>query len=123
MVYVTLARLTLIVHFLFILFVVFGGLFVLRWPKLAWIHVPVFLWGAGILLVSAPCPLTPLEKWFLEQAHYPAYDGSFIEFYLLSVIYPAGLTRTIQLILASAVLIINGPIYWYRFGASSGSDR
>lgn len=122
MVYVTLARLTLIVHFLFILFVVLGGLFVLRRPKLAWIHLPVFLWGAGILIFSVPCPLTPLEKLFLEQAHYPAYEGSFIEHYLLSVIYPGGLTRTVQLILALVVLMINGPIYWYVFGDTTFAE-
>lgn len=115
MVYILLARLTLLAHLTFIVIVAAGGLLVLRWRQFAWVHLPVVLWGAGIVLLSAPCPLTPLEKWFLDQAAYPAYSGSFIEHYLLSAIYPAGLTRTVELVLGGLVILINAPIYGYLY--------
>jgi hypothetical protein len=106
-----LADLTVLLHFMFLLFVVLGGLLVLRWRRLAWIHVPVFLWGALIEFTGWICPLTPLENHLRVLAGEAGYQGGFIAHYILPVVYPAGLTRGVQLVLGSAVLVVNLAVY------------
>lgn len=106
-----LADAVLVVHLAFVLFVVLGGLLVLRWPKLAWIHVPVALYGATIEFVGFICPLTPLEKWLRERGGEAGYEGGFVEHYITAALYPTGLTREIQIALGLAVLAVNGVVY------------
>ncbi|WP_439888859.1 DUF2784 domain-containing protein [Pseudomonas sp. MBLB4123] len=103
----------LVVHLLFILFVLLGGLLVLRWRVLAWLHLPAALWGAVVELYSLQCPLTPLENALRRAAGEQGYDGGFVEQYLLPLIYPAGLTPGVQLLLGVLVLVVNGAIYGY----------
>lgn len=110
-----LADLVVAVHFLFVLFVVFGGLLVLRWPRLAYVHVPAAVWGAAIELGGWICPLTPVEQWLRRQAGSSTYSGGFIEHYILPVLYPSALTRDIQLILGFLVITLNVIIYAYVF--------
>lgn len=100
-----------LLHFLFVLFVIFGGLLVLRWPKLAYVHLPVAVYGVLIELIGWVCPLTPLEKRLRESAGQQGYEGGFVEHYILPVLYPAGLTRGVQLILGVFVIVINLAIY------------
>ena len=117
MIHRLLADAVLVLHLGFILFVVLGGFLVLRRPRLAWLHVPVFLWGAAIEFGGWICPLTPLEKWLRELGGEGAYSGGFIEHYLTALIYPEGLTRNIQLLIGAGVLAINAAIYlrlWQR---------
>jgi uncharacterized protein DUF2784 len=106
-----LADLVVILHFAFVLFVIFGGLLVIRWPRLAYLHLPVALYGALIELVGWICPLTPLEKRLRENAGLEGYQGGFVEYYILPVLYPAGLTRNVQLVLGVIVVGINLAIY------------
>ena len=106
-----LADLVVLTHFLFILFVVLGGLPVLRWPRLAWLHVPAVVWGALIEFTGGICPLTPLENSLREAAGDTGYQGGFIGHYLLPVIYPETLTREIQWLLGALVLLINAAVY------------
>ena len=106
-----LADLVVVLHFAFVLFVVFGGLLVLRWPRLAYVHLPVALYGALIELVGWICPLTPLEKRLRESAGLEGYQGGFVEHYILPVLYPAGLTRNVQLVLGLIVIGMNLVIY------------
>ena len=111
------ADLVVAIHFAFILFVVGGGLLVLRYPRLAWVHVPAAAWGAAIELVGGICPLTPLENALRRAAGEAGYHGGFIEHYLLPVIYPAGLTPAVGIVLGLGVLLVNGAIYallWWR---------
>ena len=96
-----------LLHLAFILFVAVGGLFVLRWPKLAWAHLPAVVWGALIELAGWICPLTPLENRLRTAANDVAYTGGFIDRYIIPIVYPAGLTRGMQLGLAAAVVIVN----------------
>jgi Protein of Unknown function (DUF2784) len=110
--YSLLADLLLLVHGAFVLFVVAGGLLVLRRPQLAWLHVPAALWGAGIEFSARICPLTPLEKAWRRAAGETGYQGGFIEHYVTAALYPTGLTRTIQLALGIIVLLVNGWVYW-----------
>lgn len=110
-VYRLLADLTLLAHFVFIIFVLLGGLLVLKWPQIAWLHIPAALWGALTEFFSLPCPLTPLEKHFQRLAGDTPYEGDFIARYLLPLIYPAGLTPTVQLVLGAIVVVMNMIIY------------
>jgi hypothetical protein len=104
------ADLIVLLHFSFILFVVFGGLFIFKWRWLAWIHLPAAAWGAFIELSGGICPLTPLEN-KLRAADGGGYSGDFIEHYIIPVIYPGELTYQMQIVLGTMVLILNGIIY------------
>lgn len=101
----------LVLHFLFIAVVVAGGLLALRWPRVAWAHLPCAAWGAWIELSGWICPLTPLENAFRRQAGEAGYPGGFIEHYVVELVYPAGLTRGIQLALALLVVVLNVAVY------------
>lgn len=109
--YRVLADLVVGVHALFVVFVVAGGLLALRWPWVAAAHLPAAVWGALIEFQGWVCPLTPLEKSLRAAAGQAGYQGGFIEHYLLPVLYPAGLTRNVQLILGSLVIVVNLLIY------------
>ncbi|MDH4585215.1 DUF2784 domain-containing protein [Pseudomonas sp. BN415] len=97
----------LLLHLSFILFVVLGGLLVLKWPRLVWLHLPAVVWGATVEFLHLACPLTPLENRLRLAAGEQGFSGGFIEHYLVPVIYPAGLTPGIQLWLGVVVLLIN----------------
>lgn len=112
-----LADLVLSLHFLFVLFVVLGGLLALRWRWVVWVHLPAAVWGTLIELGGWICPLTPLEKSLRERAGEGGYEGGFIEHYLLPILYPGALTREIQLVLGAAVVGVNLLIYAYVFRA------
>jgi len=111
MIYRFLADSVLVLHLLFIGFVIFGGLLVLRSPWIALVHIPAACWGTFIELTGGLCPLTVMEVGLRRIAGDAGYSGSFVEHYLLPVIYPAGLTRDIQFGLAGLVILINVVIY------------
>jgi uncharacterized protein DUF2784 len=111
MLYGVLADLIVLLHFGFLAFVVLGGMLVLRRPWVAWVHVPAALWGAVIEFAGWICPLTPLENHLRGLAGEAAYSGSFIERYLLPLVYPTRLTRELQIVLGVAVLAINAGLY------------
>ena len=107
MIYRALADLVLVVHLTFVLFVVLGGLLVLRWPRAAWLHIPAAIWGVLIEYTGWICPLTPLENSFRARGGEMGYSGGFIEHYIQPLLYPAGLTRGTQIALGSFVLLLN----------------
>lgn len=107
------ADIVLIAHFAFVLFVIFGGLLALRWSTMAWVHIPVALYGAAIEFLGFVCPLTPLENSLRRAGGEAGYAGGFIDHYITAAIYPAGLTRAIQLWLGVAVLVLNGTVYFF----------
>ena len=111
-----LAGAVLVLHLLFIAFVVAGAALLWRWPRLAWLHVPAVLWGAYAELSGTICPLTPLENRLRALAGEAGYTQGFIEHYLLPLIYPAALTREVQLALGAAVVAVNALLYalWLR---------
>ncbi len=106
-----LADAVLLLHFAFVAFVAAGGLLVLRWPRLAWLHLPAVVWGALVELAGWICPLTPLENLLRERAGRTGYSGDFVEHYLMLLIYPSGLTANTQLLLGIGVLAVNLAIY------------
>jgi uncharacterized membrane protein YhhN len=75
MLYGFLADLVLLIHLSFVLFVIGGGLLVLKWPRIGWLHLPAAAWGALIEFTGWICPLTPLENRFLIQSGKSAYEG------------------------------------------------
>ena len=111
MTYHALADLVLVIHGLFIVFVICGGLLALRWRAIVWLHLPAMVWAVLLEVLGWLCPLTPLEQGLRKAAGVTSYSGSFIEHYLVQFIYPAGLTREIQLYLAAALIIINILVY------------
>ena len=98
-------------HGAFILFAVFGGLLALRWRWLPLLHLPAAAWAVFIEATGRICPLTPLEVSLRIAAGDAGYDGGFVEHYLIPIIYPAGLTRGVQLALAALVLAVNLAVY------------
>tara|TARA_Y100000766_G_scaffold256927_1_gene244060 strand:- start:476 stop:838 length:363 start_codon:yes stop_codon:yes gene_type:complete len=109
------ANLTLIVHLIFILFVIFGGLLFFIFSKVFYIHFPALLWGIYIELTNSVCPLTYLENWFLNKAELATYSNGFINNYLYPIIYPEGLTNNIQIYLGITLIVINILIYGFIF--------
>jgi Protein of Unknown function (DUF2784) len=111
--YPLLANLVLIVHLAFVVFVLCGGLLVMRWRWIAWLHVPAIAWGAFVEFSGWICPLTPLEYWLRAQGGDISYRSDFIAQYLLPVLYPGGLTRDLQLLLGTVVIVLNAAVYWW----------
>jgi hypothetical protein len=111
MIYRSLADVVLVIHLAFAIFAGIGGLLVLRWRKLAWVHVPCAVWGALIMFAGWICPLTPLENGLRQRGGQAGYEGGFIEHYVVSVLYPSGLTRGLQFGIGAGVVIVNAAVY------------
>ncbi len=111
MLYSFLADLVVLVHALFVLFVVLGGLAVLRWRRLAWFHLPAAVWGTAIELGHWICPLTYLENYFRRLGGESGYSGTFIAQYLEPLLYPLGLTPHTQVFFGLAAFLINVAVY------------
>lgn len=119
------ADLVLAVHLGFIVFVILGGLLLLRFPKIMYLHIPAAVWGAVVEISGRICPLTTWENDLRQSAGESGYAESFVEHYLVPIIYPAGLTRDVQLTLAGIVVFANLVIYgWllYRWNRSRARE-
>jgi Protein of Unknown function (DUF2784) len=117
-----LADLVLFAHAAFVAFAVVGGWLALRWRPLIWVHVPALLWGAAVELFGWPCPLTRLED-SLRGEPSAGSGEDFIGRTLLSVLYPEGLTRTDQLVLGAALLLVNAIAYGVLAGSIARTKR
>lgn len=119
--YLFAADLLVVCHLLFIVFVIVGGLIVLRRPRVAVLHIPACIWGAWISLSGGVCPLTPLENELRRRAGDPGYEGTFIGHYLMPILYPSGLTYGIRVILGLAVVsltLVTYGLLWRRSRAA-----
>jgi len=122
--YGNLATLVVAGHFAFLIFVTGGGLLAFRWRRAPWIHIPCLLWGGYIELTGGICPLTPLENRLRRAAGGTEYAGTFIDNYLLPVLYPAGLTRGMQIALGAGLILLNVGIYtWVVRRRRAAPDR
>ncbi len=108
-----LVDLVVLCHLTFVVFVVLGGLLLLRWPRLAWLHLPAAGWGAWVEISGSVCPLTLLEIWLRQLTGASTYQSDFTHRYLLPLLYPVGLTRQHQIILGLLALALNLGIYTY----------
>ena len=111
--YPLLADLVLIVHLVFVIFVLCGGLLVLKWRWIARLHLPAAAWSAVVEFTGWICPLTPLENWLRVQGGEAGYEDDFTTRYLLPILYPVDLTRNIQLLLGTVVIVLNVAVYWW----------
>ena len=107
------ATLALILHFSFILFVIFGAILILKFKKIIYLHIPAVAWGAYIELSHSICPLTHLENFFLKKAGKDQYSVDFIENYIFKIIYPPALNYEIQTYLGVILIFVNLLIYYY----------
>ena len=114
---VILADALVIMHLLFVAFVMAGGFLLVRWPRLAWLHLPAAAWGATIEFTGWICPLTPLENHLRTLGGASAYSGGFVERYLLPILYPENLTLPIQQVLGGLVVGVNLVAYALAFRA------
>ena len=117
------ANAVVVLHFAFILWAAFGALTLFRHRSLAWVHVPALAWAAYIEFTGRICPLTPLENEFRRLAGGAGYGGGFIQHYILSVIYPAGLTRNLQIVLGVCLVACNALIYLIVFARGAPRAR
>ena len=107
------SNLILLVHLIFIIFVVLGGLLFFASRKIIFIHIPALIWGIYIELTSSICPLTYLENWFLHKANLTKYSEGFIQNYLVPIVYPVNLTKDLQIHLGIALIVGNMIIYGF----------
>jgi len=105
----------LLLHLAFITFAVFGGLIAIWWRKILFIHLPAAAWGVFVEFTGRVCPLTSLENTLRIKSGIAGYSESFVEHYLLRIIYPEDLTREIQYFLGALVVIVNIVIYLWLF--------
>jgi hypothetical protein len=101
----------LVLHLAFMLFVIGGAGLAFRFPRIVWLHLPAAFWGAWVEIAGRICPLTTLENALRAQAGQQGYTDSFVEHYLLPVIYPPGLTQSVQFALAAFVILVNAALY------------
>jgi len=106
------AATVVVAHLAFVLFVVCGGVLVLRRGWMAWLHVPAAIWAVVVEYSGWICPLTPLENALRGRAGLPLYSGDFIAEYIFPLLYPENLTRATQFLLGTIALAINGAVYW-----------
>jgi len=105
------ADIIVLVHLAFIVFAALGGFLVNKWPKIAFLHLPCAVWGVLIAFGGWICPLTPLEMHFRQMAGQAGYGGGFIDHYVMPIIYPAGLTRGMQIAFGVLILAVNLWVY------------
>jgi len=111
MVFSVVADVVVLLHLLFVLFVMLGGILAFKWKWIMWVHLPAACWGALIELAGWVCPLTPIENWLREAGGGEGYRLGFIEHYIMPVLYPIGLTRDIQVFLGIGVILFNAGLY------------
>lgn len=115
MLYRILADLVLTVHLSFIIFVIIGGFLLLKNKKWMIIHLPAIIWAIILEIKGWICPLTPIENWFRGKGGQEIYKQSFIEHYLIPIIYPDKLTRRFQITLVCSIIIINVALYLWVY--------
>lgn len=114
MIYRIFADIVVIFHLAFIVFAVIGGILILRWKSIVWLHLPATIWAVLILLVGWVCPLTPLENFLRQKGGERGYETSFIDQYIIPVIYPGELSSSVEFLLAMVLALVNCSIYgWF----------
>lgn len=101
----------LAVHFLWVLFAVFGGLLLLADLRWVWLHAPVVIWSAVVNFAGWTCPLTPLEKELRRRASVAGYEGGFVEHYIAPLVYPGGMPRRMELTAGISISVWNAIVY------------
>src|SRR6266566_8639103 len=108
--YSALAVSVLLLHVLFIVWVVFGALLTRSRPILRWLHIGSLTWGILAELLPWPCPLTLLENWLEGKAGVEPYQGGFLLHYLDKLVYP-DISPTTLIIAGIFVCAVNLSFY------------
>ncbi len=116
-----LADTVVLAHGAFVLFVGLGGLLALRWPRVTWAHLPAATWGVVVEWADWMCPLTPLENWLRAGGGSEDTAAGFIVSHLVPVLYPATLTRNVQVALGALVLVVNVCVYGWVIARQGGA--
>ena len=116
-----LADIVVVVHAAFALFAMFGALLALKWRRALWVHAPVVVFIGMELLFGWICPLTPLENWLRDLGGEAGYDSGFVDHYVMPVLYPTGLTRPIQVVMAGLLVAGNAAVYAWALRRRRGS--
>jgi hypothetical protein len=119
--YLLLADAVMLVHLLFVLFVIFGSVLVLRWPWILWVHAPAFTWGVIVEIRGMVCPLTPLENRLRLLGGESGYTQDFLSDWLGTVLYPAFVGRGAQIAMGALLLLLNVALY-FRVWTSRRAD-
>jgi Protein of Unknown function (DUF2784) len=112
--YAKLATAVLVLHLLFILWLIFGALFAYRRPWLRWLHIASLVWGVLVELTPWPCPLTLLELWLEGRAGIQPYQGGFLLHYLDATVYPS-ISPLLLVVVGVVVCAVNLCIYAVAF--------
>lgn len=115
MLFQILADLVLVLHASFVLFVALGALLAFRWPRVALVHIPACIWAVALEFFGFLCPLTPLENWLRHAGGSVTYSGGFVEYYLVSFVYPSGLTPGLEVFLGVLIVLVNCAFYFLVF--------
>lgn len=115
MIYEFLATTVAIVHLAFVVFAMFGGMLVLRYPKMLWLHLPALLWGVVVQWADWICPLTPLENYFRLRSGEAGFEGEFVEHLVSEILYPQDLTLELRYVLGLVLILLNVAVYAYVF--------
>lgn len=118
-VYSALAVCVLVLHAVFILWVVFGALVTRSRPVLHRLHIASLVWGILSELTSWPCPLTELENWFEAKAGVHPYQGGFLLHYMDKLVYPDISTTTLT-VAGVIVCVFNLIMYGRRMLLARG---
>lgn len=103
------------IHLLFVVFALLGALLLIRWPRVAWGHLPAVAWAAWIEFSGKICPLTPLENALRIRGGGSGYAADFVGHYMMGLLYPDVLTRRTQIVLGAFVLVLNVALYGFVF--------
>ena len=115
--YAVAAALVVVIHLVFVVFATLGGLLAVRWPSIAWMHLPAAAWAMFVEFSGGICPLTPFEQTLRQRAGLEDYSGDFVANYIFPLLYPAGLTRRAQVAIGCFVIVTNAIAYafvWKR---------
>jgi hypothetical protein len=115
--YAAAAALVVAIHLAFVVFATLGGMLAVRWPSVAWIHLPAAAWATFVEFSGQLCPLTPMEQTLRRRAGLEDYTGDFVANYIFPLLYPTGLTHRAQVALGCFVIVTNAIAYafvWKR---------
>jgi hypothetical protein len=108
-----LARLVAGIHIAYVVFVVFGGLLVLIWPSLLWVHLAAVVWAFLTMVFDLGCPLTPWEKNAWIRGGRVPYEEGFLQHHILRTTFSPGHERRNHVYAGVFVVALNFLVYYF----------
>ena len=98
-------------HVAYVVYVLFGALLVLVWPRSIWIHLAAVAWAGGTMIGNLGCPVTTWEKDALRRAGRDPYPEGFLQHHVLRRVFPADNARRNHVLLGLFALAVNAFLY------------